>query len=50
LSLAIGNPVILSDEQIAETAKGFATYGLQDTPQTKAAKRTKAATKRKPRR
>ncbi len=28
LSLALG-PVILSDEEIAETAKGFSTYGLQ---------------------
>jgi L-fuculose-phosphate aldolase len=50
LSLALGNPVILSDEQIAETAGGFATYGLQDTPPAKAAKRTKAAPKRKARR
>ena len=32
LSLALGDPFILSDEQIAETARGFATYGLQDTP------------------
>ncbi len=29
-SLLIGGPVILSDEQIAETAKGFSTYGLQE--------------------
>lgn len=29
-SLLIGGPVILSDEEIAETAKGFAGYGLQD--------------------
>src|SRR6201986_3523014 len=36
LSLALGNSVILSDEQIADTAKGFATYGLQDPPQVKA--------------
>src|SRR6201986_4716459 len=36
LSLALGTPVILSDEQIADTAKGFATYGLQDPPQVKA--------------
>ena len=50
LSLALGNPVILSDEQIAETASGFATYGLQDTPPAKAAKRAKAAPKRKARR
>ena len=41
LSLALGNPVILSDEQIAETAGGFATYGLQDAPPAKAAKRAK---------
>ncbi len=34
LSLALGNPVILSDAEIAETAKGFATYGLQ-APQPK---------------
>ena len=37
LSLALGNPVILSDEQIAETAQGFASYGLQDPPRAKAA-------------
>ncbi len=30
LSLALGSPVILSDADIAETAKGFAGYGLQD--------------------
>lgn len=29
-SLLIGGPVILSDQQIADTAKGFATYGLQE--------------------
>ena len=50
LSLALGNPVILSDEQIAETASGFATYGLQDAPPAKAAKRAKAAPKRRGRR
>jgi len=50
LSLALGNPVILSDDQIAETAGAFATYGLQDPPPTKTAKRTKAAPKRKARR
>jgi L-fuculose-phosphate aldolase len=37
LSLAIGNPFILGDEQIAETARGFSTYGLQDPPQPKEA-------------
>jgi L-fuculose-phosphate aldolase len=36
LSLALGDPFILTDEQIAETARGFATYGLQDPPQPKA--------------
>jgi L-fuculose-phosphate aldolase len=30
LSLAIGGPVLLSDAAIAETAAGFASYGLQD--------------------
>ena len=35
LSLALGEPVILSDEEIAETARGFSTYGLQ-TPKPKA--------------
>lgn len=33
LALQIGKPVILSDEQIAETARSFASYGLQDTDQ-----------------
>ncbi|HEY1862401.1 MAG TPA: class II aldolase/adducin family protein [Roseiarcus sp.] len=49
LSLALGNPVILSDEQIAETAGGFATYGLQDAPRAKTAKEAKAGPKRKAR-
>jgi len=35
LSLVLGNPVILSDEQIEETARGFSTYGLQDPPKAK---------------
>jgi L-fuculose-phosphate aldolase len=30
LSLTIGEPVILSEEQIAETLVSFANYGLQD--------------------
>lgn len=30
LSLTIGGPTILSDEQIAETLVSFASYGLQD--------------------
>jgi L-fuculose-phosphate aldolase len=47
LSLAIGNPFILSDEQIAETAQGFATYGLQDPPRAKSAKRARVAPRAK---
>jgi len=35
LSLALGSPFILTDEQIAETARGFLTYGLQDLPEPK---------------
>ena len=34
LSLALGHPFILTDEQIAETARGFSTYGLQGKPET----------------
>ncbi|MCI4663392.1 MAG: class II aldolase/adducin family protein [Neomegalonema sp.] len=30
LTLAIGGPVLLSDAQIAETAAGFSSYGLQE--------------------
>lgn len=37
LSLALGNPVILSDEQIEETARGFSTYGLQEAPKSRSA-------------
>jgi L-fuculose-phosphate aldolase len=41
LSLALGDPFILSDEQIAETARGFANYGLRDAPRGRTApKRT----------
>jgi L-fuculose-phosphate aldolase len=32
LSLALGSPFILSEADIADTAKGFASYGLQDKP------------------
>jgi L-fuculose-phosphate aldolase len=32
LSLALGSPSILSDADIEDTAKGFASYGLQDQP------------------
>lgn len=31
-SLALGAPVILTDEQIEDTQRGFATYGLQEMP------------------
>lgn len=31
-SLTIGSPVILTDEQIEDTRRGFATYGLQEMP------------------
>src|SRR6266702_2157412 len=40
LSLALGSPIILSDADIAETAKGFAVYGLQDAS---AATKTRAS-------
>jgi len=30
LSLAIGGPVLLDDAEIAETQRGFGTYGMQD--------------------
>lgn len=33
LSALAGGPVLLSDAEIAETAKGFASYGLQETVQ-----------------
>ena len=50
LSLALGSPCILSDEEIAETASGFSTYGLQAVqpkPATKArASVAKAAARR----
>jgi L-fuculose-phosphate aldolase len=42
LSLALGNPFILSDEQIAETACGFASYGLRDAPGAKTAPKRRA--------
>jgi L-fuculose-phosphate aldolase len=37
LSLALGDPFILTDEQIAETAGAFASYGLQDASRAKIA-------------
>jgi L-fuculose-phosphate aldolase len=47
LSLALGSPSILSDAEIAETAKGFTNYGHQDPP---AAARERASEKAAPRR
>ncbi|HTR11840.1 MAG TPA: class II aldolase/adducin family protein [Roseiarcus sp.] len=48
LASVLGNPHILTDAQIAETAQGFSTYGLQDPPKTKtksaSAKLAKSAT------
>ncbi|AUC98822.1 class II aldolase [Bradyrhizobium sp. SK17] len=44
LSLALETPHILSEEQIAETARGFSSYGLQ-APKPKAAKAAKKAAK-----
>lgn len=31
VSLQLGGPVLLTDDEIAETMRGFATYGLQST-------------------
>jgi len=42
LSLSIGGPVLLSEAEIADTVKGFSTYGLQDTAK-EAAKPARAA-------
>lgn len=36
LSLSVGEPVILSEAEIAETLQGFASYGLQDPARTAA--------------
>jgi L-fuculose-phosphate aldolase len=47
LSLALDSRVILSDDEIADTAKGFSTYGLQ-TARPK--KTTRASVKASPRR
>lgn len=44
LSLALETPHILSEEQIAETAQGFSSYGLQG-PKPKAVKAAKKAAK-----
>lgn len=45
LSLTLGSPHILSEAEIADTAKGFSTYGLQP-PKAKPAKARKAAARR----
>jgi L-fuculose-phosphate aldolase len=46
LSLTLGAPHILSDQEIAETARGFSTYGLQSAKPGSANPR-KAAARRK---
>jgi L-fuculose-phosphate aldolase len=46
LSLALGSPHILSEEAIADTAKGFSTYGLQ-APKPAKARAAKAAARRR---
>lgn len=48
LSLALGSHVILTEDEIAETARGFATYGLQtSSPKPKAAAAAKAAPRKR---
>jgi len=51
LSLALGAPHILSEVEIADTAKGFSTYGLQalkakSNPKSAKARTAKAAATR----
>jgi len=46
LSLALDSRVILTDEEIADTAKGFSTYGLQAPKPGKARATAKAAPRR----
>lgn len=49
LSLALGTPHILSEEEIAETAKGFSTYGLQlPRPKPRQVRAAAAAARRRP--
>jgi L-fuculose-phosphate aldolase len=43
LALALGSPFILGDQEIAETAQGFASYGLQTAPPKRAVKPGRAA-------
>ena len=47
LSLALGTPHILSEEEIAETLKGFSTYGLQSPRPRPQKVRAAAATARR---
>jgi L-fuculose-phosphate aldolase len=48
LSLALSSHVILTEGEIAETARGFTTYGLQtSSPKPKAAAAAKAAPRKK---
>lgn len=48
LSLALESHVILTDEEIAETARGFTTYGLQtSSPKPKVAASAQAAPRKK---
>jgi L-fuculose-phosphate aldolase len=42
LSLAIGGPVLLSDAEVEETRKGFASYGQQAAGETRTPRRTRA--------
>lgn len=48
LSLSIGGPVLLTEADIADTVKGFSTYGLQDTPKVAAKGAAKPARAAKP--
>ena len=45
-TLQIGGPVLLTDEEIADTARGFGSYGVQEPP-AKPRARKPAAKKRK---
>ena len=48
LSLALGAHVILTEDEIAETARGFTTYGLQtSSPKPKAAAAAKGAPRKR---
>ena len=45
-AIALDSRVILTDEEIADTAKGFSTYGLQAPKPGKARATAKAAPRR----